>query len=124
MKKVLVLLLMFGCILFVNAQQDSTARRRNAPIDPTTLPANTLPVRTHDPVMIKQGDTYYLYATGMGIEIQSSKDLKNWTRVGRVFPEGQPGTRISSPTKMGICGLPTSISAMENTIYIIRFPLG
>jgi len=89
MKKVLVLLLMFGCILFVNAQQDSTARRRNAPIDPTTLPANTLPVRTHDPVMIKQGDTYYLYATGMGIEIQSSKDLKNWTRVGRVFPEGQ-----------------------------------
>lgn len=89
MKKSLVLLTLSGMLLTAHAQQDSTARRRNAPIDPSTLPANTLPVRTHDPVMIKQGDTYYLFATGMGVEIQSSKDLNNWTRAGRVFPAGQ-----------------------------------
>lgn len=88
MKKTIALLLTSCFILFVNAQQDST-RRRQTPIDPSTLPANTLPVRTHDPVMIKQGDTYYLFATGMGVEIQSSKDLKTWKRVGRVFPDGQ-----------------------------------
>ena len=31
----------------------------------------------HDPVVIKQKDTYYLYCTGNGISVFSSKDLKN-----------------------------------------------
>ena len=30
----------------------------------------------HDPVVIKQKDTYYLYCTGNGISVFSSKDLK------------------------------------------------
>lgn len=33
-------------------------------------------VTVHDPVMIKQKDTYYLYCTGKGISVFSSKDLK------------------------------------------------
>ena len=33
----------------------------------------------HDPVMAKDGDTYYLYATGRGIQQMTSKDLKTWT---------------------------------------------
>lgn len=33
----------------------------------------------HDPVMAKDGDTYYLYATGMGIQQMTSKDRKTWT---------------------------------------------
>lgn len=33
----------------------------------------------HDPVMAKEGDTYYLYATGMGIQRMTSKDHKKWT---------------------------------------------
>lgn len=33
----------------------------------------------HDPVMAKEGDTYYLYATGMGIQRMTSKDRKTWT---------------------------------------------
>lgn len=33
----------------------------------------------HDPVMAKEGDTYYLYATGMGIQRMTSKDRKKWT---------------------------------------------
>ena len=33
----------------------------------------------HDPVMAKEGDTYYLYATGMGIQQMTSKDRKTWT---------------------------------------------
>jgi len=84
-----VIIGLMSATLVRNAAQQDSIRRHQATIDPTTLPANTLPVRTHDPVMIKQGDTYYLFATGMGVEIQSSKDLKNWTRIGRVFPEGQ-----------------------------------
>ena len=33
----------------------------------------------HDPVMAKDGDTYFIYATGMGIQQMTSKDRKTWT---------------------------------------------
>jgi arabinan endo-1,5-alpha-L-arabinosidase len=45
----------------------------------------------HDPVAIKEGDTWYVFCTGGGrpgqgvIPIRSSKDLKQWTSVGWVF---------------------------------------
>ena len=42
---------------------------------------------THDPVLAKQGDTYYLFATGQGISVMSSKDLKNWKFEKPVFEE-------------------------------------
>src|SRR5438093_8565659 len=31
-------------------------------------------IRVHDPVMIKQGQTYYVFHTGFGISIKTSKD--------------------------------------------------
>ena len=33
----------------------------------------------HDPVMAKDGDTYYIFATGMGIQQMTSRDRKTWT---------------------------------------------
>ncbi len=42
-------------------------------------------IRVHDPVMIKQEQTYYLFCTGNGIGVWSSKDLKNWKREKPVF---------------------------------------
>ncbi len=44
-------------------------------------------ITVHDPVMIKQKDTYYLYCTGKGISVFSSKDLKNWNPEPAVFSE-------------------------------------
>ncbi|MEN3323670.1 arabinan endo-1,5-alpha-L-arabinosidase [Mariniflexile soesokkakense] len=44
-------------------------------------------IRVHDPVLQKQGDTYYLFCTGRGIDCFSSKDLKNWNREPAVFSE-------------------------------------
>ncbi len=35
----------------------------------------------HDPVIIKQDDTYYVYCTGARIPTRSSKDLFEWKRV-------------------------------------------
>jgi arabinan endo-1,5-alpha-L-arabinosidase len=46
-------------------------------------------VSIHDPVMAKQGDTYYLFSTGPGITFYSSTDLITWKLRGRVFP-GEP----------------------------------
>jgi arabinan endo-1,5-alpha-L-arabinosidase len=45
----------------------------------------------HDPVIIKEGDTYYVYCTGGGrggqgvIPIRTSKDMRSWTMAGYVF---------------------------------------
>ena len=39
----------------------------------------------HDPVMIRENSTYYIFATGMGIDVWSSKDMKNWTKEKAVF---------------------------------------
>lgn len=44
-------------------------------------------VMTHDPVMIKEKDTYYLFATGQGISVMSSKDMDNWKFEPPVFEE-------------------------------------
>lgn len=61
--------------------------------------------RVHDPVIIKEGDTYYVFATGGRrgrncVPIHTSKDLRHWTRIGYVFeelpewaPKEIPGTR-------------------------------
>lgn len=42
---------------------------------------------THDPVLIREGNRYYLFATGMGISVLSSEDLKTWRREPPVFRE-------------------------------------
>lgn len=39
----------------------------------------------HDPVIIRQNDTYYIFCTGWGISVFYSSDLKNWTRQNPVF---------------------------------------
>jgi len=39
----------------------------------------------HDPCIIKAKDTYYVYSTGPGIAVRKSKDLIEWTSVGRVL---------------------------------------
>jgi arabinan endo-1,5-alpha-L-arabinosidase len=46
-------------------------------------------VGVHDPVMAREGDTYYLFSTGPGITLYSSADRVNWRPRGRIFP-GDP----------------------------------
>jgi len=45
----------------------------------------------HDPVMIKQGDTYYIFSTGMAVK--TSKDRINWMNAGTAF--GKDSIRFS-----------------------------
>ncbi|HET8656233.1 MAG TPA: arabinan endo-1,5-alpha-L-arabinosidase [Longimicrobiaceae bacterium] len=58
---------------------------------PACLRAQTGDVRgVHDPAVIQQGGTYYLFTTGRGIPVRRSTDLVHWTMEGRVFPAGLP----------------------------------
>ncbi len=43
------------------------------------------PIPVHDPVMMKQGNTYYLFCTGRGISVWSSADMRNWEKQKPVF---------------------------------------
>jgi len=52
-------------------------------------PAPAKQVSIHDPVMAREGDTYYLFSTGPGITFYSSRDMQSWERLGRVFA-GEP----------------------------------
>ena len=53
-------------------------------MDPTVSPDG---YGIHDPVMIKQGEYYYVFSTNGGIKITRTKDMKNFERVGQVFDE-------------------------------------
>jgi len=55
-------------------------------------------VSVHDPVMAKEGDTWYVFSTGPGITFYSSKDMQNWTPEGRVFPDQPAWAKKAAPT--------------------------
>ena len=74
-----ITLLFFNFVLCVSfGQATSTDFPRLFAVE-----GNTTPV--HDPVLIKQGDTYYLFATGGSL--CRSKDLMRWTMAGKVFEQ-------------------------------------
>jgi arabinan endo-1,5-alpha-L-arabinosidase len=53
--------------------------------------------RVHDPSIIKAGDRYYIFSTGLGIPIRTSTDLFHWERAGSVFDGIQPWQRAAVP---------------------------
>ena len=75
MKRILLSLLMTQSLVFSSAQDSiHTSRARHL-----RKAFQTDKPMVHDPVMAKEGDTYYIYATGMGIQQMTSKDCKMWT---------------------------------------------
>ena len=52
-------------------------------------------VIVHDPVMIRQDSTYYIFCTGFGISVFSSTDMKNWKKNQPVFSKA-PGWAVEA----------------------------
>ena len=48
-------------------------------------PVNDTLIPVHDPVIIRQDSTYYIFCTGMGISVFSSADMKHWKQEKSVF---------------------------------------
>ena len=48
-------------------------------------PFNDTLIPVHDPVIIRQDSTYYIFCTGQGITVFSSADRKHWKQEKRVF---------------------------------------
>jgi arabinan endo-1,5-alpha-L-arabinosidase len=63
--------------------------------------ASAQQVEVHDPVMIRDADTYYVFSTGPGITIYQSTDLARWHWVGRVFEQAPAWTTSVAPEFTG-----------------------
>tara|TARA_B110000503_G_scaffold84803_1_gene129037 strand:- start:44 stop:1120 length:1077 start_codon:yes stop_codon:yes gene_type:complete len=71
----------------------------------------------HDPVMIKEGNTYYLFHTGNGIQVKSSKDLKTWKNEEAVFDDSPAWILETIPDFRGSMWAPDIIER-EGLFYL------
>lgn len=55
------------------------------------------PPVVHDPVVVKEGGSYYLFSTGRGITVHTSNDRKTWEGRTRAFAEPVPWTAGTVP---------------------------
>jgi len=74
-------------------------------------------VDVHDPVMTREGDTWYLFSTGPGITIYSSKDRVNWRYSDRAFATEPTWAKSISPTFDGHLWAP-DIYFHNNQFYL------
>lgn len=72
---------------------------------------------THDPVVAKQGDKYYLFCTGPGITTFTSKDLKTWTQGDPVFADSPTWALDVAPGFNGHIWAP-DITLHNGTYYL------
>jgi len=61
-------------------------------------PAHATQVITHDPVMAKEGATWYLFSTGRGITVHSSPDMRTWKQEAPIFPNPPSWATKAAPT--------------------------
>ncbi len=62
------------------------------------LAAHAKEVSVHDPVMAKEGNTWYLFSTGPGITFYSSANMRDWKREGRIFAGEPAWAKKAAPT--------------------------
>jgi arabinan endo-1,5-alpha-L-arabinosidase len=108
MKKLIVLFFLLAPFYAV-AQQPTPV-----PVG-TVFPERQTPV--HDPVIIKEGQTYYLFCTGMGISVFSSKDTKSWKKEKPVFEKAPDWTFTAVPGFKGHIWAP-DISFHNGLFYL------
>jgi arabinan endo-1,5-alpha-L-arabinosidase len=74
-------------------------------------------IGVHDPVIIKQGSTWYIFHTATGIAIESSNDGLNWTDRGTVFSSSPSWHKSLVPATDGNIWAP-DISYSNGTYYL------
>ena len=123
MRKLLIVLSLFFWIAS-GAQQPAadTSRRRDTSRRQPPAPVGTItPTRetpAHDPVMIKEKNTYFLFTTGNGIAVFSSKDMKNWRKEKPVFSKAPEWIAKALPNYRGLSMWAPDISYHNGKYYL------
>ena len=76
-------------------------------------------IRVHDPVMIKEGSTYYLFCTGWGISVFTSTDLKDWKPSKSVFEKAPEWAVKTIPNFKGHIWAPDIV--YHNGVYYLYY---
>lgn len=76
-------------------------------------------VLAHDPVLIRQGKTWYLYITGPGISVYSSINLKTWKAEPPVFAQAPTWAREIVPDFNGHIWAPDI--SLHNGVYTLFY---
>ncbi|MCF3107368.1 family 43 glycosylhydrolase [Niabella sp. CC-SYL272] len=84
----------------------------------TGMTFSTRQTPVHDPVLIKQGHTYYLFGTGRGISVFSSKDLQTWKKEKPVFEQPPAWAAAAVPGYEGHAWAP-DISYYKGLYYLL-----
>jgi arabinan endo-1,5-alpha-L-arabinosidase len=87
---------------------------RSQPL-PQTDAGTDVPI--HDPVMIRQDGTYYIFATGPGIAVWSSPDMMHWRHEAPVFPVPPAWAFAAVPGFLGHIWAP-DISYYDGQYYL------
>lgn len=74
-------------------------------------------ISVHDPVIIKQDSTYYIFCTGNGISVFSSTDMKNWKKEKPVFGKAPEWAVAAIPSFKGHIWAP-DISYYNGLYYL------
>lgn len=82
---------------------------------PLSLPARQVSI--HDPVMTREGDTYYLFSTDPGIKIYASQDMVHWRLSDRVFDSDPTWAKSVAPGFNGHIWAP-DIQERDGTFYL------
>jgi arabinan endo-1,5-alpha-L-arabinosidase len=104
----------FVTILLVLIVQLSFAQRKE---DTAGTITPTRQTAVHDPVLIKQGNTYFLFCTGWGISSFSSIDMQNWKKEKPVFAAPPQWAKDAIPSFKGHIWAP-DISFHNNQYYL------
>jgi arabinan endo-1,5-alpha-L-arabinosidase len=105
MKRTILILSFLFILFFLIPQQGTASNDRERRIG------------VHDPVMIRQDSTYYLFHTGRGIGVWSSTDMKNWKREKPVFETAPQWAVDAIPTFRGHIWAP-DISYYNGQYYL------
>jgi arabinan endo-1,5-alpha-L-arabinosidase len=73
---------------------------------------------SHDPVMARQGDTYYVFCTGSRIPIRKSTDMHNWQYVGNALPSIPLWVKTYVPAYSGSSVWAPDISYFNGKYYL------
>jgi arabinan endo-1,5-alpha-L-arabinosidase len=117
--KSIIRYLFLGCMFLFSAnafaQQpalSNQSRGRFKVGDITTDPG------VRDPCMAKEGDTYYVYHTGGGIQVWSSKDMKTWKKEPSVFSVAPSWVAEKLPSFKGLGFWAPDLSFHNGTWYL------
>ncbi|HEY1790372.1 MAG TPA: arabinan endo-1,5-alpha-L-arabinosidase [Verrucomicrobiae bacterium] len=108
MRRALDILRIVLCALFTFIWLGADAADdRTAHFEPLALEGDTF---IHDPsTIIKDGDHYYIFATGRGVRMKSSPDLIHWTELAPVFSNAPAWTKTAVPRFHGYFWAPDII---------------